>query len=111
MFRINPAPTFDASVRLTVPGQDAPAVLQLTFAHMGRKAAADWIERAKGRSDADVIGEVVRDWKDVQDDAGAPVPYSREALAALLDAHPAAGMELFDAYLAALSESRAKNSG
>ena len=110
MFRIAPAPTFDAEVLLTVPGAPERAALALTFRHRGRKALRDWIDRAKSAaSDAAYLGEVIEGWKGVEDADGRPLPYSAEALAQLLDAYPASGAELFDQYLDALTRAREKN--
>lgn len=132
MFRIDSTPTFTADVRVSVPGADAPAVLTLTFRHKGAKALKAWIESAiepKGtllsrlinvifrrqaattgaERDAAFLGAVIDGWRDVETHAGAPVPYGPEALAQLLDAYPAAGGEIFNAYLAALTRGREKN--
>lgn len=110
MFKINPNPTFTADVLLTVHGSAEPAKLCVTFKHKGRKALADWIGLPKKMADAgtpvkdaDYLGEVIEDWD------GVDAPYSIESLDALLDAYQPAGMELYEAYIRALTESRAKN--
>lgn len=110
MFKLNPSPTFTADVRVTVPGAEAPALLTLTFRHKGRKEIKRWIESAKAAdSDTALLAEVIESWRGVESDSGAPVPYGQEALAQLLDAYPAAGGEIFDAYMAALTRAREKN--
>lgn len=109
MFKIAPNPTFTADVKVSVPGQDAPAVLTLTFRHMGRKALKAWIEGAAARQDAEFLDEAIESWRGFENAAGDPLAYSREALAELLDAYPAAGGEIFDAYLRALTRAREKN--
>lgn len=108
MFRLTPNPTFTADVKVTVPGADAQAVLTLTFRHKGRKALKAWIEGAAERPDAEFLDEVIESWRGVETATGA-VAYSRETLAELLDAYPAAGGEIFDAYLRALTRAREKN--
>lgn len=115
-FKLNPAPTFGATVHLTVPGQAETAALSLTFRHQGRKALDVWMRRpgqvvegAPPLNDADFLGEVIAGWSGVQDADGAEIPFSAEAFGALLDAYQAAGTEIFAAYVKALTESRAKN--
>lgn len=110
MFKINPNPTFKADVQLTVIGSTEPAKLVVTFKHKGRKALADWVALPKKMADAgtpikdaDYLDEVIADWE------GVDAPYSVEALDTLLDAYQPAGQELFEAYIRALTESRAKN--
>jgi hypothetical protein len=109
LLRINPAPTFTAPVRITVPGQDEPATIQFTFAHRGKKDLRDWVARAADRADPEFLGEVVRGWSGVLDRDDADVPFTPEAFARLLDAYPAAGTEIFQAYMGAFHEARAKN--
>lgn len=60
-------------------------------------------------ADAAWLGRVIQDWSGPVDAKAAPVAYSPDALAALLDAYPAAAGELLAAYLAAMTDSRAKN--
>ena len=109
MFKIDPSPTFTANVKLTVPGQDVPALVAFEFRHQGRAALKAWLDRAAGETDAALLGDVIAGWQDVADAKGAPLAYGAKPLAALLDAYPAAGAEIFHGYLAALTESRAKN--
>ncbi len=114
MFKLNPSPTFSASVSLSVPGGTV-AELPVVFKHKGRKALAEWVKRpaaaaAEGRelSDAEYLAEVIED-ATVFNDEGVAVPFSVDVLAQVLDAYPAAGGELFAAYMAALTEAKAKN--
>lgn len=119
--RIDPKPTFPAKVGLTVPGQAAPAELDLVFRHKDKAALQAWMTgRPAGgeagaaaaplaRTDAEFLGEVVAGWSGVQDAAGADVPYTPEAFARLLQNYPAAAGEIYRAYLRELTESRLKN--
>jgi hypothetical protein len=118
MFVITPAPTFEGTARLTVPGGTDTAVLPLVFKALGRKALAEWIgkpvrlrDSGETLTDVEYLAEVVVGWPEdqVQGADGAPVPFSAEALAAVLDAYPAASQEIFDAYIQALTTARAKN--
>lgn len=130
MFKITPNPTFAGLVNITVPGADKPAVLQVTWRHMGRAALAQWLRKPgsvvapaaiepapaladqaadPAAQDATWLTLAMANWAGPQDADGAPVPFSQVALANLLDAYPAAGGELLAAYLAAMTESRSKN--
>ena len=107
--KINPAPTFEFDAQLTVPGAAQAATVRVTARHKGREALAAWMESAAGSTDPAFLGAVFSGWAGVLDADGAEVPFSPEALARLLDAYPAAGRELLEQYLAALTESRRKN--
>lgn len=109
LLRITPAPTFVAPVKLTVPGLAEPAVVQFTFAHMGKKALREWVARSTDRGDPEFLGEVVRGWSGVIGPDDGDLPFTLEAFARLLDAYPAAGGEIFTAYMSAFHEARAKN--
>lgn len=108
--RLVPAATFDAPVKLTVAGASEPAVVVFVFARKSKSELRQWMEGGAGRPDPEFLGEVVKGWRaGVVDEAEQPVPFSPEAFAALLDAYPAAGTEIYHQYLAAYDGARAKN--
>lgn len=108
--RLVPATTFVATVHLTVPGEPRRAALTFVFAHKTKRALQDWVRESAGKDDMALLSDVVRGWKvGPVDEAGQPVPYSADALAALLDAYPSAGNEIFEGYLAAYREAKAGN--
>lgn len=110
MLKLNPSPQFIAPVSLTIAGESETGSVLLTFMHQGKQALAAWLDSAtSGTSDLDLVAGVVLGWDGVNDESGAPVPFSRDALAALLDAYSAAAGEIVSAYIHALTESRAKN--
>lgn len=124
MFKLVPNPTFPCEARLTIPGAEATGVLTLEFRHQGRAALRKWIDSfatptpsvsppptapSPLAAEIDALHAVIEAWSGVVDDDGHPVNYSRGALGDLLDAYPAAGGELFKAYLDALTESRLGN--
>ncbi len=109
MFKLVPNPVFQAVLQLTVPGSATPAPITFNFKHQGRNALRAWVQGATGKPHAEVLAEVIDSWAGVQQPDGAPVPYTPEHLAALLDAYPAAGDEIFDGYLSALLKGREKN--
>lgn len=108
--RLVPAATFDAAVKLTVAGAEEPAVVLFTFARKTKHELKAWIDSASGRQDPDFLGEVVKGWKaGVLDAEGTLVPFSQQAFEQLLDQYPASGLQIYNGYLAAYGEARAKN--
>lgn len=103
MFKINPNPTFTAKVPLSIPGEAKPAMVDVEFKHLSKKAIKAFFENLEGKSDAESLGEIIVGWK------GIDAPFSAETLEKLLDNYPAAGRELFDAFRVELMEARAKN--
>lgn len=112
MFKINPAPTFTREVKITVPGQDEPGILKLQFKYMDREQRLAWQKGLEGRTDDDVIPEIVTGWFEVVDDSQdppVPVPYSADALRQVLRSYEGSATEIYQAWLTGLTESRAKN--
>lgn len=109
MFKINPNPTFSKVVKITQPGSDEPALLNLTFAHKGRDELKQWSEALKGRNDEDALPDIVVGWDDVVDANGVPVAFSKEALATVLKGYQSSATEIYQAYFSAVYESRQKN--
>lgn len=108
LFRLDPKPTFRATVNLSLPGGEFAAI-EFEFRHKARKAIKSWVEATVGRSDLDTLSEVVAGWSGVADESGALVRYSAEALDQLLENYPAASKEIYAAYLRELTEARTKN--
>ena len=112
MFKLEPAPTFSAAVGLTVPGQAAPGSITFTFRHQPRAALQAWLARPTnepGLLDSAYLGAVIAGWSGPVDPDGQAVAYSAQALEDLVQNYPAAGREIFDAYLRELTESRRGN--
>ena len=116
MFKINPNATFTAPVGLSIPGTQSAGAIDVTFVHKGRTALADWVKKPAAKaaegatlSDADYLGEVISGWAGVKADDGGDVAYSPTSLALLLENYPASGSEIFDTYVKALTEAKAKN--
>lgn len=108
--RLVPAATFDAPVKLTVAGASEPAVVLFIFGRKNKAELRDWIATAKDRADPDFLGEVVKGWRaGVLDEHEQLVPFTPEAFAQLLNQYPASGTEIYEQYLAAYHEARAKN--
>lgn len=106
MFKLNPNPTFKASV--IIPTTDTKdASIMFEFKHKGRKALKEFVDSLNAgdvtREDEDALGELIVGW------SGVDEKYSPEALATLLDAYPGASRAIFEAYNIALLEGRTKN--
>ena len=108
MFKLNPAPTFKATVRITVPGGDALPV-EFEFRHKTRTGLAAWQDGIAGKADRDLVPEFVVGWSGVINETGDQEPYSVDAFVKLCENYPAAALEVFAGYIKALTESRAKN--
>jgi hypothetical protein len=109
---INPAPTFDADVPLSMPGGQV-ATLRFKFRHKTRPQLEAWLTSFTAESlDHERLSEVIEDWPGGPvDAAGKPVAYSLEALAQLCTDHPGVGIAIHQTYLRELTDNRAKNSG
>lgn len=111
MFKIIANPTFQSTVRLSVPGSDAGSPLRLTWRHKTARDLDAWLRRAREfESEAAMLAEVIEDWTGVFGPDDKPLPFSPTALAQLLDQYPAAGKELLLHYNHQLADARAKNS-
>lgn len=109
MFRLNPSPTFKASVPVSVPGMDKPLEIAVEFRHKTATGLQEWMRRAVDRTDAQNLDEVIAGWSGVMGDDGAQVPYTLTALSTLLENYPAAKWEMLVAYKAELTEAKRKN--
>jgi hypothetical protein len=103
MFKLDPSPTFWATVRLTVPGEAEPQAVELQFGHQSVDTLKAWLEDAKERDDRSTLATVVKGWR------GFDAEFSADAFQKLLQNYPAAASEIFGQYIRALTESRAKN--
>lgn len=113
MLKLKPDPRFTAPVLVPVPGREAVEIA-LRFRHKSRAELAEFSARAMKAhgdgADLELLLEVVDGWeRAVVDDSGNAVPFSSEALAALIDAYPGAVMAILRGYFAAHNEARTKN--
>jgi hypothetical protein len=103
MLKLCPNPTFDAQVKITVPGQVAPEPVTIVFKYMPKAEMKDFMERIQGKPDAEVLAEVVLGWSDVDQ------PFTPANLQLLIDNFPASGGEIMRVFFSEHLESRAKN--
>jgi hypothetical protein len=108
MFTLEPNPTFTAPVSIPLPGGEI-ATVDFTFAHKGRKALQRFLDRVKDMPDAEAVAEILGDWSGISGADGEPLPYTPEALEALLDNHHGAAMAILQTYIRELTGARVKN--
>ncbi len=107
-FKLNPEPTFRASVPIPVPGGGSMA-LDLEFRHKTRAALHAWYDSFEGRdgdaarAEAECLHEVVAGWHNCE------AIYSLEALTTLLENYPQAGGAILAAYTRELTGARLGN--
>lgn len=110
MFKIIANPTFTCAVNLSVPGLEKAMPVQMTFKHKTTRALNAWLDKALTAEDeAAYLDEVLEGWQGVAGADDQPLPYSKAALAQLLDQFPSAGAEIVRAYHHQLRDARAKN--
>lgn len=103
MFKLNPNPTFNAKVQLSVPGQDKPVSVEIEYKHLSRPQIKKYFDGLEGKTDAEALSEIILGWK------GIDAEYDSDTLQALLDNYPTSGGELFEAFRKELMEARRKN--
>ena len=103
MLKLCPSPTFEAQVKITVPGQSAPEPVTIVFKYMPKAEMKDFMERIQGKPDADVLAEVVLGWSEIDQ------PFTPANLQLLIDNFPASGGEIMRVFFSEHLESRAKN--
>lgn len=111
MISIDPNPTFQCLVQLTVPGQENLASINVTFAYKDLDEQKVFFEKNSASSPFDAISQILLDWKaeDVLDKEKRPVPFSPDELGKLLKRYPPSTTEILNAWQKALHESRVKN--
>lgn len=109
MFKLQPDPTFSAKVPLSVPGMEKPLAVTIVFRHKSKTAFQDYLARMPGRADVDNLDEIIVQWAGLIGPDGVEAPYSREALATLLENYPTAPGEIFSAYSAEITQAKRKN--
>ena len=103
MLKLCPNPTFEAEVKITVPGQPAPESVFITFKHFDKTAMSEFMDRAKDQDDFTSVSEVVLGWREIDQ------PFTPENLALLLKNFPASAGEIMRVFYRESLESRAKN--
>lgn len=103
MLKLQPSPTFKATV--DIPTHGGPMPVEFEFKHMTREAFAKFleVEPDKKRTDEEAIGEFVCGW------SGIDVPFSQAALAELVQNYHASARAMFEVYIRELTQASTKN--
>jgi hypothetical protein len=109
MIKLTPNPTFPVDIELPVPGEAEPGKLTLHVRWMSRTDRQAWFEAAKQKEDADALHEVLAGWEGPVDESGAPVPYTLDALKALLNNYEKVTDRVVKAIAQGYREGRVKN--
>jgi hypothetical protein len=115
MFKLNPGATFAHTLPIPVPGGNLVDI-KLIFRRMPRAEALAYFHPPSAdasaggqpatqepRSDLDFVSGLISGWEEVD------APFSREALAELLENYPQAAKRIADAYMPALWGAIEKN--
>lgn len=110
-FRLVEPTTVDLTATLQPPDAEAGKIT-LTVRYLRVSERRQWIERLQDESqtlrDADFASEIVTGWDGITDADGAPIPYSADALAQVMDL-PYVTQGITDALIEYLFGARAKN--
>ncbi len=106
MLKLNPDPTFTTTVKITVPGKEEPATLDVTFKYRGRKELEAFWNANKKKSkkkDAAIFMEIAVGWN------WPDVEFTEQNVETFLNNYPAAETEIITAYSMYSVMSRVKN--
>lgn len=115
MLKLNPKPTFDADVKITVPGQSEAGTMKLTFRYLPKAESRALMKRLveekdengdvvqKAITEDELVSEIVVGWKGIDAD------FNAENLLTFLNNYPAAAWDIINAYSHLVHESRVKN--
>lgn len=102
MFSINPNPTFNLNVEISVPGKSKPAKVEFVFKHRDREALKSLMDEFKTLKDQDAVAKIVSGW------VGVDADYNEENLATFLNNYPLSAGEIISAYCEELFQGKAK---
>jgi hypothetical protein len=105
MFRLDPAPTFLATVQISVPGADSRP-LRVHFKHQPSSVIKQFLSNQIGKTDAEALALMV---DHVDESEKAPGQLDADFLERLFEAYPAAKADMLNTFLRELTESRVKN--
>lgn len=125
MLKLNPNPTFEANVEITVPGQEETGTISLTFKYRSSKEYWAWVESIKEQKEPDKLdkeGKVLKQGKVIRKEKTAfeaflefvegwelPEKFTKENVEIFLNNYPMAYAEIVGSYVKLLLGSRVKN--
>lgn len=101
MFKLDPNPTFWATVSIRVPGGIGKFDIQ--FKHLLQAEREKYTESLKGKSNLDALAELIVGWRDVD------AEYSRDNLERLLNEYPDAVRAITSCYWEEITGAAIKN--
>ncbi|SIQ99818.1 phage tail assembly chaperone [Pseudacidovorax sp. RU35E] len=101
-FRLKAAPTFDAAVKIPLPGGEVGEIV-FTFRHRTKAELDAFMARLQTLTDPEAILEMASGW-DLEE------PFTIENVVVLLDNHYAAPRQVVDVYVSQLFQAKEKNS-
>lgn len=107
MLKITLEPTFEAKVKITVPGKEEPGTIPLVFKYRNRDEFREYMdsmktEEGKKKTIAESLPDFVESW-------GLNVEFNHQNIETFLCNYPAAYGEIFQRYCELLLSSRLKN--
>lgn len=101
MFKLDPNPTFWATVSIRVPGGSGQFEIQ--FKHLRFTERERYTKELEGKTNLDALAELIDDWR------GIDAAYNRENLEQLLNEYPDAVRAITDCYWGEITGAIAKN--
>lgn len=99
--KLEPNPTFWATVTIQPPGEGKAFDIKCQFRHKTTEQRDEFV--ASGKKDLDAVREILVDWED------DVAPYSDDVLSTLIANYPGAGLAFVSTYLRELMGSRRGN--
>lgn len=112
MLKITPDPTFKADVEITVPGQDKPGTIPLTFKYRGRDEFKKFVNTFLDITDEEVFLKKEPDFKFFMEFVvgwGLEEDFNKKNVGIFMNNYPAAFLEILSKYRQLSFESRLKN--
>ncbi len=108
--KVQPDPTFEAKVGLSMAGQEKPVEAWFVFKYRNKDEAQVFYQRLNeqdkpGNKDADLVADCVVGWKEEDFDQ----PFNGTNLLLLQKNYPNAALEIVLTYLREVAGSKAKN--
>lgn len=105
MFKLDPHPTFPATVQITRPGRESMP-LKLVFKHKKASELTAFLRTANGRTDMDMLKEMI---DSIDPSEKAEGVSDEDFLLQLGENYATSRPDIFNTYLRELTESRIKN--
>lgn len=101
--KLDPAPTFKATVNIPVAGSKEGADIVCEFVHMTKDAYAAWAAREESMTDAERGLEILKSWQ------GPDQPFSAESLGKLFQNYPGSAYAITFKFATELNKNRSGN--